>query len=117
MNGAEELVAAPYVLPVNATENDDGSVTVPLVWPIRYKKGQADVSVETVTIRRKNTSDNMAIRKLDTAIEVGFVLVKRLTGLSDIETGLLDDVDAEIIGSIIEGFTSAGQTTGNAALA
>lgn len=106
--------AKPYVLPEGATLNSDGSVTLPLRFPIDTTDG---TSVSVVTVRRKRMVDNLAVKKIDNAVDVVITLIARLTGLKETEVHKMDEADAETISTVIEGFSNPGQPTGNGAAA
>ena len=100
-------------LPIGATVYADGSVGYILQYPIKYKVGAEDRSVNEVTVRRKRLDDNLAIKKLETNADVAFVLIQRLCDLDANTAKLVDDVDNEAIAEIIESFTTPGRTTGS----
>ena len=108
MSEAEE-----YKLPEGAELQADGSVFYVLAYPIRIEDKGATTSVETVTIRRKRMDDNLAIKKLDNPVDIAVTLIERLTGLDHKQVRLIDDVDHEVIGEIIAGFSMPGRRTGN----
>ncbi len=100
-------------LPADAVVNGDGSVTLPLIYPVQYSIGDAVHDVSQVTIRRKKMADNLAIKSLTTAVEVAAVLIERLTGIPAVAVQKLDDVDSARIGDVIEGFSMPGRATGS----
>lgn len=103
----------PFVLPEGAEVNSDGSVTYPLRFPIKYKVGAEERSVASVTIRRKNMADNLAIKKVDHPFDIAFTLIQRLCNLEPETVKLMDDVDCSTIADIVEGFTMPGQLSGS----
>lgn len=102
-------------LPADAVLNPDGSVTLPLIYPVTYSIGDATHEVSQVTVRRKKMADNLAIKTLTTSVEVAAVLIERLTGIPSVAVHKLDDVDSARIGDVIEGFSMPGRATGSSA--
>jgi hypothetical protein len=107
-------------LPEGAVQNSDGTVSYKLSYPIKTTLGGRDETVDLVTVRRKRMADNLAIEdhsKNRDFIKISATLIERLTGLHAAQVAMLDDVDSEAIGSIIEGFTMPGRATGSSASA
>ena len=104
-------------LPDGAIVNPDGTVHYSLRWPISYEQGGSPKTISSVTVRRKNMGDLMAIKNLANPVDIGAVTLQRLTGLLDHEMNRMDDVDCDAIGDIIEGFTRPGRATGSGASA
>ena len=104
---------APYILPEGATRLSDGTVEYTLLFPIHYKTGSEEHSVNTVKVRRKRMDDNLAIAKIDDPIDIAFLMIQRLCDLDPAPVRLMDDIDSDAIGSIIEGFTQPGQRNGS----
>ena len=102
-------------LPEGAALQVDGTVFYVLRYPISYQKGGKEERVETVIVRRKTMADNLAIKSFDNPLDIAVTLISRLCDLELPIVSKMDDVDAEAIGEIIEGFTRPGRATGNSA--
>lgn len=104
-------------LPVGAALQPDGTVIYFLAYPITINVGGSEKSISEVTVRRKRMDDNMAISKMTDGAAVACELIIRLTGIEKAAAMLMDDVDSEAIGAIIQSFTTPGRPTGSSASA
>ncbi len=107
----------PPPFPEGAVENADGSVTLPLHYPVDYTVGSEVHQVLEVTVRRKKMADTIAIKGLTNAVDVIVTTIELLTGLNSVAVKKLDDVDAHRIIDIVEGFSRPGRATGSSASA
>lgn len=99
-------------LPEGAVIQPGGKILYPLVYPIAYKKGETEVKIDNITIRRKNMSDLIAIKDINNGVDIMVETIIRLTGLEAHEVSQIDDLDAEAIQDIIESFTATGPKAG-----
>jgi hypothetical protein len=100
-------------LPEGAVVNSDGTVTLPLGYPIKWTVNGQEELIHSVTIRRKTMADNLSIKRLDNPIDVAITLIALLTGLHEKAVEKMDEADADAIGTIIEGFSKPGRATGS----
>lgn len=98
-------------LPEGATLLADGKVRYTLRYPIKYSMGNAEQELAEIVIRRKNFSDNRAIKALESDVDIGFTLFCRLTGVEEPIAEKLDDIDQMAFGQIVESFTTPGPKT------
>ncbi len=108
---------AESMLPEGATLIADGKVRYTLRYPIKYSMGNAEQELAEIVVRRKNFSDNKAIKALDNEVDIGFTLFCRLTGIEEAIADKLDDIDQIAFGRIVESFTTPGPKTQTSARA
>lgn len=98
-------------LPQGTTVLADGKVEYVLRYPVKYMVGNSEEQLAKIIVRRKNFADNIAIKAMTNAVDIGFTLMCRLTGLDAKIISEIDDVDQEAFGQIVESFTTPGPQT------
>lgn len=100
-------------LPEGAVQNHDGTVTLPLLYPVEYKVGEEGNVVDDVTIRRPKMADTLAIKAITNPIDLIFSQITRLTGQPEAVVKKFDEVDVHRIVDVVEGFSKPGRATGS----
>ena len=100
------------VLPEGAKLQANGTVIYTLQHPITFEKGNVKTTVDTLTIRRKNMGDTMAVKELVNGIDILVLLIERLTGIEPLIIEKLDDNDVAAFQDIVDSFTWLGLKVG-----
>ena len=86
-------------------------VTHTLAYPVTYTKAGHPETLNEVHVRRMRLEDEIAIDGLSD-VKTAHVLISRLCDIDAAIAATLDSADCEAIGSIIQGFQTAGQPIG-----
>jgi hypothetical protein len=107
---------AEVTLPAGAVRQLDGSVIYPLAHPVKVHDvvdgKDRHVEVSEVRVRRLKGKDQRFATKNVDKPDLGFLLLERLTGLSQDQIDEIDGEDLDALESIVEGFSPPGRATG-----
>lgn len=88
---------------VHSKTNDDGSVTLPLEYPVKDVKD--GTLIDEVTIRRPKVKDLKMADDEEGDIAESVVLISGLSGLRKSEVEAMDFLDFKSISGVIQEFT------------
>ena len=121
VKSAEQLQAEAFIAELiddRAVKGLDGAITWPLLHPVKIHDvvdgKDRHIEISEVRVRRlKGKDQRFATQNLDKP-DLGFLLLERLSGLSQEHMDELDGQDLDILEAIVEGFSKPGRATGKA---